>query len=142
MKNLQRNRTAAGEGYRKEHVCHVETDYYATKGTIGKMDEDDKVTLNVIRSGSTWTANTGYWAGHKESAMCRLCGKEKETSEHIHWYCEKLHEQRCQADKEIGLCNPDMLPQAIKHGIAPAMGSDPRQPFWGEAPDPTWIKQR
>ena len=63
--NLQRNRTAAGEGYRKEHVGHVETDYYAAKGTIGKMDEEDKVILNVIRSGSTWTANTGYWAGHK-----------------------------------------------------------------------------
>ena len=28
-----------------------------------------------------------------------------------------------------------MLPQPVKHGIAPAMGADPRLPYWGNYPN-------
>ena len=105
------------------------------KGEISKVNDEDKTLLNIVRSGSTWTANTAYWANHTDTTMCRRCGKEKETAEHIHWYCTALQKQRADADKALGCCNPDMLPQPVKHGIAPAMGADPRMPYWGNFPN-------
>ena len=102
------------------------------KGEVNTLADEDRLLLNTIRTGSTWTANTGYWAGHKETVMCRLCGEHKETAEHIHWRCSALKAQREQADGELAKCNPDNIPQPIKHPIAIAMRANPNQPFWGK----------
>ena len=90
------------------------------------------MVLNIIRTGSTWTSSSSFWAGRKDTNLCRLCGEEKETVEHILWYCKCLKEARLNADKQLAECNPDIFPTAAKHGIAPAMATHPEQPFWGE----------
>ena len=66
---FERNRTRAAEGARKEHEGLKEVDAFATKGEVGKLDGKDKMILNVIRTGSMWTKENAFWAGHDESAM-------------------------------------------------------------------------
>ena len=92
------NRTAAAEGVRKEHEGLFEVDRFATKGETGKMAEDAKLLLNIVRSGSMWIKSTGYWASHSDSKLCKLCGKEEETAEHSNWKCDFLCEARKNAD--------------------------------------------
>ena len=101
------------------------------------MTDHDKMLLNITRTGSQWTKNTAYWAGHDETQMCRLCNKSKETAEHINWHCEVLNAARIKADKGLATCNKAHMHTAVLHGIAPAMTADPRLPFWGTKPEAT-----
>ena len=38
-------------------------------------------------------------------------------------------EKHCSKDKYFGI-DPDEIPMPVKIGVAPAMGADPRAPFW------------
>ena len=126
-----KDRTTAAEGCRKEHVALEEVDLLATRGDVDKLEADDKMLLNTIRTGTMWTKTAGYWAGHVEDMQCTLCGAAKETMEHLIWYCTALAKDRGEACSYLGKCNPDILPAPIKCGIAPAVGSDPTKPFRG-----------
>ena len=80
-----------------------------------------------------WTKATGFWASHAEDTLCKLCGKEAETAEHLNWRCESLCEARKKADATLARIDSNKLPTAVKLGVAPAMNADPRHPFWGIA---------
>ena len=63
--------------------------------------------------------------------MCDICGKEKETPEHVIWTCPCLEEKRKEHDKDLATLDPEFLPAALKIGVAPAMGANPIAPFRG-----------
>ena len=46
-----------------------------------------------------------------------------------------MKEARLKADAEIPALKPEILPAAIKQGIAPAMTIDITKPFWGGDPE-------
>ena len=82
-----RNRTKAAEDTRKENVGLAEIDAFATKADETKLTAEELNTLNVVRTGSTWTKRVTSWTGKAEDSMCTLCGLEKETTEHLLWDC-------------------------------------------------------
>ena len=78
---------------RKENVGLGEIDAFATKADEAKLTADELNTLNVVRTGSTWTKNVTFWTGKAEDNMCTLCGQEKETVERLLWECVCLAEK-------------------------------------------------
>ena len=58
-----RNRTRDGEDAREETVGLDEIDMEATEEGIKKMQEDDRLIMDITRTGSTWTRSAAYWAG-------------------------------------------------------------------------------
>ena len=36
------------------------------------MKEEDLLMLNVVRTGSTWTKTSAYWAGQVDDQMCEI----------------------------------------------------------------------
>ena len=127
---LARNRTTRASGTRRECEDMKEIDSYATTAASKKLDEDDLMILDIVRTGSSWTKIAAYKTGKAEDELCELCGEQREESDHF-WTCPALHEERMKADPIIAGIPPEAFPIAVRHGIAPAMVADVRQPFWG-----------
>ena len=127
-----RNRTARAYGTRRECEFLDEIDEYATQGATKTMEPEDRIVLDVVRTGSAWTRATAFWAGQCDDQLCQICGDTKEESDHF-WFCKGLEVKRKDADDGLAKLDPRFLPIAIRHGIAPAMKADPRKPFWGMA---------
>lgn len=58
-----RNRTRMAETQRHGASNLVEIDAYATRGKTKEINEEDMLTLNLVRTGSMWTKNTASWTG-------------------------------------------------------------------------------
>ena len=98
------------------------------------MGDDDLVQLNIVRTGSSWTAEKAYWAGQSENKSCMLCGHPNETSDHF-GECSALKQARQLADKQIAMLNQEKLPKSIRHGVAPAMAANMHQNYWVQPHD-------
>ena len=113
-----RNRTEAAANTRGETKELYEIDMEAT--TSGKLDDEDRMILDITRTGAAWTRTAAFWAGQADEKTCQLCGEEEEHSWHF-WTCKALKEERNEADKDLANIDPEKLPLPIRHGIAPAM---------------------
>ena len=102
--------------------------------TSGKMDYEDRMILDITRTGAAWTRTAAFWAGQADDKTCQLCGEEEEHSWHS-WTCKALKEERNEADKDLANIDPEKLPMPIRHGIAPAMGAKGATTFWGTSED-------
>ena len=131
---LARNRTIRTCDTRRDCEGIDEIDSYATTAANKKLDGDDLMILDTVRTGSSWTKVAAYKTGKTDDEACDLCGDPREESDHF-WTCSALHEERIKADPEIAGIPPEVFPIPIRHGIAPAMAADVRLPFWG-----TWYK--
>ena len=68
-----------------------EIDFFATDGAhTGKIiNDEEKLTLSITRTGSTWTRVATFWTGKSDDRMCQLCFEEEETADHV-WRCRCL----------------------------------------------------
>ena len=80
-------------------------------------------------TGSSWTQEATFWTGKADDQICKLCMKEKETSDHV-WFCESLRENAGDLDEELANIYPMDLAPAVRHGIAPIMNANPTKTFW------------
>ena len=127
-----RNRTAAVSGTRKETEGLREIDDYASRPVHNKFGDEDRMLLEIMRTGAAWDKRKAYWAGRAEACNGGLCGEGKEGLTHTIWTCKALHEQRCEIDQELAECmGEETLPKALLYGIAPAMAADYRKTPWG-----------
>ena len=85
------NRTRDVANIRNEVMQLVEIDSEATRAKTGKMDEQDLHTLNILRTGSSWTAQNRYWDARKDDKLCDLCRGAIETPDNF-WYCPALRD--------------------------------------------------
>ena len=79
-----RNMTRRAENGRFESQGLIEIDHYATmaKHKDGIKEEEDKVILRLMQTGSNWTKSLAQKVGKSEDDKCDLCGN-KETKDHI-----------------------------------------------------------
>ena len=126
-----RNRTRAAEGGRGETKDLTEIDGYATNASSNIRSDEELMILNTVRSGSAWNKAIAYNAGQVEDNLCQLCVEKTETTEHLIWTCSKLKAERQEADKFLAGIDVEILPPAVRYGIAPAMNADPRRMYWG-----------
>ena len=89
-----RNRTRRAEDSRFESQGLIEIDIYATmaKHKDGIKEEEDKVILRLMQTGSNWTKSLSQKVGKAEDDKCDLCG-EKGTKDHI-WHCSRLKDKK------------------------------------------------
>ena len=125
-----RNRTKDGEDAREETQGLDEIDKTATEEGARKMSPDERMNLDIARTGSSWTRVAAYWAGQADDKVCQMCMEDEENAGHF-WKCKKLEEARREADKELAEINPDILPHPVKQGIAPALSANSCCTFWG-----------
>lgn len=128
--HCMRNRTRFAQGSRNETVDLFEIDTEATTAGDKQRDEDKQRLVTLVRTGAQRTREAAFWAGHSDAKTCSLCGAMGEGSDHF-WYCTALYDCRCVADPILAAINPDVLPNPLRHGIAPALVSDIGAPFWG-----------
>ena len=95
------------------------------------MEEQEKTTLDVIRTGAAWNRTVAYWAGHVDDTLCTLCGEKEDSPDHL-WICKALEKERKEADSEFAAMDPETLPMAIKCGIAQAMKASTKGNYWGK----------
>ena len=124
-----RNRTRNEEGCRKETVGLNEIDRIATQAKTRNMNEEDKMILDITRTGSTWSRTKAYWAGQLDDKLCTLCGEEDDSPDHF-WCCKALESARKEADKVLAKLNPKAMPMSIKCGVAPAMVASTENAYW------------
>ena len=74
----------AAEGLRDETVGLFDIDEYATKAACRKIVDGDRALLDVVRTGASWGGRAGFWAGQKDTNMCKLCGLAKRDSDPHH----------------------------------------------------------
>ena len=125
-----RNRTRDGEDARDETRGLEEIDKEATESGIKAMQEDDRLIMDITRTGSTWTRSAAYWAGQAEDKRCQICMEADESADHF-WICKGLKEAREEADPCIAKWNIESIPHPIRQGIAPAMSANGCGTFWG-----------
>ena len=123
-----RNRTRAAEGTRAETEELHEIDMEASEPS--KMDNEDRIILDITRTGVAWTRTAAYWAGQVDEKRCQLCDAEDERSWRF-WTCSKLKAAREEVDRDIADLDPKKLPMPVRHGIAPAMAAKGTTTFWG-----------
>ena len=127
-----RNRTRRAEGTRLETRNLIEVDTYATnaKQKVEVKEDEDKLILKMMQTGSSWSKAVTQKTGTCEDNICDLCEEAKETSGHI-WCCSRLDEKRRDLDAEIAEADPEEFTPAMRHGVACAMNADPRRSYWG-----------
>ena len=81
-----------------------EIDDYASRPAHNKFGEDERMHLEIMRTGAVWDRCKAYWAGRAEDCNCVLCGEGKDGVTHTIWTCSALHKQRCEVDKELAEC--------------------------------------
>ena len=88
-----RNRTRRVGDRRFETMDLWEIDTFATnaKHPEGVKDEQDKVILRLMQTGSSWTQQLTMKTGRAEVEACTLCG-QKETKDHV-WHSERLKDK-------------------------------------------------
>ena len=128
-----KNRTTVANGKREETVDLEEIDKIATRGKTNDLDEADRQILDIVRTGSSWNRVAAYWSGQAEDKQCVLCQAGDEGPTHF-WSCPALEEARRRADSALSEIPPDVLPNPIKVGIAPAMSCCPGGLFWMHTP--------
>ena len=111
-----RNRTKAAANSREETQDLYEIDTEATDA--GKMSDEDKLILDLVRTGAAWTSTAAYWAGQADSKVCERCGEGDERSWHF-WTCTKLKKTRSEANEKLAKLDPTYLPMPFRHGTAP-----------------------
>ena len=127
-----RNRTKRAEDRRFETQGLTDIDTFATtvKHAQGVNDENDKVILRLMQTGSSWTKQLTKKTGRSEEDQCTLCGQE-ETKDHV-WHCERLKDKRHDIDEDLAEANPEDFTNAMRMGVACAMSADPRKTYWGK----------
>ena len=126
-----RNRTKDSEDARDETQGLDEIDREVTEAGAKKMNPEDRTILEITRKGSSWTRVAAYWAGQAEDRICQNCHEAEEDANHF-WSCKALKAAREEADKELADLGPEILPQAVKQGIAPAISANSCGAFWGD----------
>ena len=137
---VARNRTKRNEDSRFETQGLQEIDVFATtaKHSEEVKEEEDKVILRLMQTGSNWTKALTAKTGKSETDECELCG-EKETKDHI-WHCKRLNPKRREVDLELAEADPEDFTPAMRMGVACAMNADPRRTYWGKACNESWCK--
>ena len=71
---LKRNRFEAMEGTHDEVEGLLEIDEYVSRAAAKGIDKQDRILLDVVRTGASWTKNCAFWSGQEPDYMCPLCG--------------------------------------------------------------------
>ena len=96
-----------------------------------KIPAGDLGFLHTIQTDSGWGKASLIAIGATENDMCDLCGEPMQDTEHNIWNCLALKDERCRIDPELAAINPKYLHKDVKRGIAPAMGTQPQDSYWG-----------
>ena len=56
--------------------------------------------------------------------ICNYCLEAVSTSEHVRWECKHFDATRKEIDAELAATPHKLLPNYVKHGIAPAIKAD------------------
>ena len=57
--------------------------FEAVGEVLQEMDEDKKVLLNIVRTGSAWHQGVAYKAGQTNETGCSLCGNPEVHADHF-----------------------------------------------------------
>ena len=106
----------------------------------GVNEEEDKVILRLMQTGSNWTKELAQQTGKEDDGACTLCGA-KETKDHV-WHCGRLKCKRKEIDEHLADADPDDFTPAMRMGVACAMSADIRKTFWGTSCDGNWSPQK
>ena len=60
-----------------------EIDKEATENLPKQMSAEDRLKLDIVRTGSTWTRTASYWAGQVDDKVCQLCLEDDEDANHV-----------------------------------------------------------
>ena len=82
-----RNRTKVAADTRDETQGLYEIDMEATQP--GDINDEDRMILDLVRTGAARTMTAAYWAGQAETKICQLCNEEEEHSWQF-WTCKVL----------------------------------------------------
>ena len=127
-----RNRTNAAQNSKAECEGLAEIDEYATRARHKAFDDDERLLLDVARTGLTWQKEASFYAGKADDNLCLHCGAANETAAHLIGACCALDQQRKAADVDLATCDAEQtLPAPILHGIAPALAGDFRKTYRG-----------
>ena len=77
-----------------------EMDQIATTASTNKLDENERMVLDMVRNGAAWNRTAAFWAGQVDDKMCKNCGEDENTPDHI-WTCCALKAIREEADPEL-----------------------------------------
>ena len=109
-----KNRTSRASGTRWETEKLEEIDFFATEGEHkGKLKEDDKLTLSIMRAGSAWTRVATFWTGKTDDGLCQLCLEEEETADHV-WRCRRLEEKTKELDRDLADIDPSSWTNSMR----------------------------
>ena len=128
-----RNRTRVAANTRGEVQELHEIDMEATEPA--RINDEDRMILDLTRTGAAWTRTAAYWAGQAESKTCQLCKKGDEPS-WFFWTCKSLNNERDKIDTTLADLDPELLPMPVRHGIAPALKAKGATTYWGSEEDP------
>ncbi len=95
-----------------------------------KLPEGDIVYLLTVQAGSGWTKSELERIGAASGHLCDYCGGVAASMTHL-FHCPHFKQTRIEADAEIGNMDPDLLPEMVKLGIAPAITHVSNATYWG-----------
>ena len=90
-----------------------EIDKEVTENLPKQMSAEDRLKLDIVRTGSTWTRTAAYWAGQVDDKVCQLCLEDEEDANHF-WKCKSLKKARREADEELEEINPEIIPPSLR----------------------------
>ena len=135
-----RARTKASEGTTNLNCNLEEIDITATTHSHKKLEEKDMVYLQTHQDGGGWNKSKLKEIGALDDDHCDLCGELHEACDMI-WSCKHPEMIKCrqETDSEIAAIDHKLIPGTIKRGIAPAMGHNNEETFWGGKMDTTKV---
>ena len=126
-----RARTKAKQGTKEINMELPEIDIAPSYRSVEKMGEGEAKLMRVVQSGGGWDKAKLTRIGVLESDLCECCEAAVHTTDHLCWRCPHFNAIRKKVSDNIAQIPPDLLPLAVRRGIAPVMAADPGTTYWG-----------
>ena len=135
-----RARTKAAEGTKTNNCALPEIDSTATTHSHKQMEESELVFLQTYQDGGGWNKKKLMQIGAVDDASCDLCGLQHESNDTT-WNCQHPAMIKCrqETDPDLAAIGHRLIPDNIKRGVAPAMGHDHEETYWGAKMDKTKV---
>ena len=128
----RRTTAAAAKSDRREFLQEIDTSILIK--AQAKLDPDQAKYIAYLHRGGEWDkALIKQKIDHSTDDVCRYCGRESQTLDHLVWECGHFQELRKRCAPGFGENWTGQLPWCIRRGIPPALRIDENRSFWGQA---------
>ena len=69
-----------------------EIDQIATKAGTNRLDDNERMVLDMVPTGAAWNRSAAFWASQVDDMKCTNCGEDENTPDHI-WTGSALKEK-------------------------------------------------